>query len=152
MPRARSALTVSVTPCSPQSVRPLVASADTKSRLPSALTSLCEPGRTYAARSRGRRGSEISHACQALQLPWKTMLPVKARSEFLSRASPGVVSLMNDADGRVLDTSVMFQRASPASNQPAFSPTRGSGLGGAADMLDALGTFPVPAAGIGMVS
>src|SRR5688500_6468973 len=80
------------------------------------------------------------------------MLPVKARSEFLSRASPGVVSLMNDADGRVLDTSVMFQRASPASNQPAFSPTRGSGLGGAADMRDALGTFPVPAAGIGMVS
>src|SRR5919199_4325426 len=64
MPRARSLLTVSCTPCSPQSTRPLVASAETKSRLRYTVTSLCEPGHTYAVRSVGRLGFEMSQTCQ----------------------------------------------------------------------------------------
>src|SRR5687767_379719 len=63
------------------------------------------------------------------------MLPVNARSEFVSRLSPGVVELVNFSDGRVDDTFRMFQIASPASHHPARSPTRGSGLGGTIDTM-----------------
>src|SRR5688500_1393466 len=59
---------------------------------------------------------------------------MKARSEFLSRSSPGVLWLMNGADGGVFETIARFQIASPASNQPGRSPTRGSGLGADADI------------------
>src|SRR5438093_13084312 len=60
--------------------------------------------------------------------------PVNARSELVSLLSPGLLRLMKFSDGGVLDTSRRFQAASPALNQPAFSPTRGSGRGAAADM------------------
>src|SRR5471030_1129266 len=50
---------------------------------------------------------------------------MKARSEL--------VTPRNFSDGCVLDTSVMFHAASPASNLPALRPTRGSGLGAPAD-------------------
>src|SRR5256885_14113189 len=66
MPRARSKLTVSFTPCMPQSLRPLVASEDTKRRFRNTDTSLCEPGHTYAALSDGLDGFEMSHSCQPL--------------------------------------------------------------------------------------
>src|SRR5687767_12807108 len=61
------------------------------------------------------------------------MFPEKARSELVRRLSPGVVGLVNDGDGGVVDTSRRFQIAWPASHHPARSPTRGSGDGGAAD-------------------
>src|SRR5437870_7082823 len=61
--------------------------------------------------------------------------PVNARSEFTSLRSPGVLGLMNFSDGGVFDTSRRFQLASPALNQPAWRPTRGSGVGGVVDML-----------------
>src|SRR5687768_3744610 len=63
------------------------------------------------------------------------MLPVNARSEFVRRPSPGVLGFVNLSEGRVVETSRRFQIASPASHQPARSPTRGSGLGGDIDML-----------------
>ncbi|HET9424022.1 MAG TPA: hypothetical protein VFO55_01520 [Gemmatimonadaceae bacterium] len=44
---------------------------------------------------------------------------------------------MNFSDGGVAEMSFMFQIASPASNHPAFSPTRGSGDGAAMFMLGA---------------
>src|SRR4051794_8569772 len=54
---------------------------------------------------------------------------MKARSEFTSRRSPGVLSLMKSFDGRVIETGRRFQIAWPALNQPPLSPTRGSGDG-----------------------
>src|SRR5919112_191240 len=65
------------------------------------------------------------------------MLPLNARSEFVSRPSPGVLGLVNLSEGRVVETSRRFQIASPASHQPARSPMRGSGLGADIDMLAA---------------
>jgi hypothetical protein len=65
-------------------------------------------------------------------------------SEFLSRASPGVLRLMKSFDGRVVETSRIFHAATPASNQPALSPTRGSGVGGVVDM-SSWGTGAAPA-------
>src|SRR6266568_7208792 len=62
--------------------------------------------------------------------------PTNARSEFTSRRSPGVLGLMKLSDGGVFDTRRRFHPASPALNQPARSPTRGSGLGAAIDMFD----------------
>src|SRR5580658_6226315 len=59
---------------------------------------------------------------------------MNARSEFTSRRSPGVVGLMKSLDGGVFETTWRFQIASPASNQPALRPTRGSGLGAVIDM------------------
>src|SRR6476620_808013 len=56
-----------------------------------------------------------------------TYLPVKARS--------ALVWPRNSRGGGVCDSTLRFQVASPASNNPAFSPTRGSGFGGVADML-----------------
>src|SRR5690242_12612887 len=66
MPRARSLLTVSVTPCMPQSLRPFVASAETKSRLRYDGTSLCVPGQMYVVMSVGLEGLAMSHICQPL--------------------------------------------------------------------------------------
>src|SRR5678816_3053586 len=54
-------------------------------------------------------------------------LPRKVRSEL--------TPLRNFSGGRVVETSFMFHVACPASHMPALSPTRGSGLGGDADML-----------------
>src|SRR5689334_18576695 len=56
-----------------------------------------------------------------------TYFPVKARSEL--------VYPTKSWEGGVCDTTFRFQVASCASNRPALSPTRGSGLGGVADML-----------------
>ena len=47
----------------------------------------------------------------------------------MRRRSPGVVGLKKSFDGFVVDTSLRFHDAVPASNQPALSPTRGSGFG-----------------------
>jgi hypothetical protein len=44
---------------------------------------------------------------------------------------------MNEGDGSCFATTLRFQIASPASIQPAFSPMRGSGLGGDVDMSGA---------------
>src|SRR4051794_32191733 len=48
-------------------------------------------------------------------------LPVKARSEL--------VFPLNCSEGWLRESTRMFQTASPASNRPARSPTRGSGVG-----------------------
>src|SRR5579875_2003141 len=53
--------------------------------------------------------------------------PVKARSEL--------VMPTNFSDGGVCDMTLRFHDASPASIRPALRPMRGSGFGGAADML-----------------
>src|SRR5579862_9145047 len=66
-----------------------------------------------------------------------TSVPSKARSEFQRRGSPGVDSLKKSLDGRVVDTSFMFQLACAASNSPPLRPTRGSGLGGVGDICAA---------------
>jgi len=42
---------------------------------------------------------------------------------------------MKSGEGGVVETSWMFQAASPASIHPARRPTRGSGLGSAVDRL-----------------
>src|SRR2546425_8799422 len=47
--------------------------------------------------------------------------------------SPGLLRLMKSGEGGVVETSWMFQAASPASIHPARSPTRGSGLGAAVE-------------------
>src|SRR5438034_5644919 len=47
--------------------------------------------------------------------------------------SPGLLRLMKSGEGGVVETSWMFQAASPASIHPAWSPTRGSGLGAAVE-------------------
>src|SRR5881394_2397575 len=62
---------------------------------------------------------------------------MNARSEFTNRRSPGVLSLMNFSEGRVIDTGWRFQIAWAASNQPALRPTRRSGEGGVGDMSGA---------------
>src|SRR3990170_1056151 len=58
MPRSRSWLTESGTPCRPQSRRPLVDSPETNSRCLYTETSLCEPGQTYARFNVGFHGLE----------------------------------------------------------------------------------------------
>src|ERR1051326_1105287 len=60
-----------------------------------------------------------------------TLLPRNARSEF--------VLPMNCPCGCVLDPRRMFHAASPALKRPAFSPTRGSGLGAAYDTAAPIG-------------
>ncbi len=52
-PRKRSVLTVSCTPCVPQSSRPRVSSTDMKSRFPCTETSPCPPGQAIVVRSFG---------------------------------------------------------------------------------------------------
>src|SRR5438874_5187445 len=52
---------------------------------------------------------------------------------------------MNDADGCVVETRRMFHDASAASNQPARSPMRGSGLGAVVDMFGAGDTLAIVA-------
>src|SRR5687768_4482657 len=59
--------------------------------------------------------------------------PLKARSELVSRRSPGVVGLKNFSEGGVFDTTRRFQAASPAFIHPARRPTLGSGLGAVVD-------------------
>jgi hypothetical protein len=61
-------------------------------------------------------------------------LRVKARSEFVSLPSPGVLGLVNFSDGGVAETNRRFHIAVPGSHQPALRPTRGSGLGAAVDI------------------
>src|SRR4051812_37813676 len=53
----------------------------------------------------------------------------------MRRRSPGVVGFRKSFDGLVVETSLRFQAAVPASNQPALSPTRGSGFGFVAPTL-----------------
>src|SRR5438270_9235545 len=72
-----------------------------------------------------------------------TYFPVNARSEFHRRLSPGSARLMNEGDGGVVETSRRFHAACAASNQPARSPTRGSGFGAFIDM-SGVGETPVP--------
>ena len=55
------------------------------------------------------------------------------RSELMNWKSPGLLRLMKSGEGGVVETSWMFQAASPASIHPARSPTRGSGLGAAVE-------------------
>src|SRR4030088_1291565 len=66
-----------------------------------------------------------------------TYLPRNARSEFVRLLTPGVLRLMNCSDGGVFDSKRRFHDASAASNHPARSPMRGSGLGAVVDMLAA---------------
>src|SRR5438094_9594904 len=68
IPRARSRAMESLgaKPCKPQSVRALVALADTKGRFRYTDTALCEPGQTYAVFNVGLLGFEMSHTCQPL--------------------------------------------------------------------------------------
>src|SRR5690242_2157064 len=56
-----------------------------------------------------------------------TYLPLKARS--------ALVWPRNSRGGGVCDRTLRFQVASCALNRPALRPTRGSGVGGVADML-----------------
>src|SRR5262245_40731997 len=58
-------------------------------------------------------------------------LPVNARSECVAPA--------DDSLGGVVETMRMFQAACPASQRPAFRPTRGSGLGGVIETIGATG-------------
>src|SRR6478752_6749244 len=51
---------------------------------------------------------------------------MKARSELVAPSKP--------SGAGVVETSLMFQAASPASRSPALRPMRGSGLGGFIDM------------------
>ena len=66
MPRRRSALTVSLTPCAPQSSRPEVPSPDTKSRFLYTETSLCEAGQRKPIVSDGLAGLEMSQTWKPL--------------------------------------------------------------------------------------
>src|SRR5579863_6213225 len=63
-------------------------------------------------------------------------LPRKARSEF--------VLPMKSAGGFMLATRCMFHSAWAASNMPALSPTRGSGIGAIADRLQLLSPHMLP--------
>src|SRR5215831_11121118 len=58
-------------------------------------------------------------------------LPVNARSECVAPA--------DDSLGGVVETMRIFQAACPASQRPAFRPTRGSGVGGVIDTIGATG-------------
>src|SRR6267142_1910807 len=69
MPRSRSWLTVLLTPCVPQSVRPLKASPDTNNSLRYTETSLCDPGQTKALCNCGLLGFEMSHTWTPEKLP-----------------------------------------------------------------------------------
>ncbi len=60
-PGSRSWLTVSFTPCAPQSSRPLFPSPETKSRFLKTDTSLCDAGQKYAVFRLGAAGLEMSH-------------------------------------------------------------------------------------------
>ncbi len=62
-PRKRSGLTVSATPCVPQSTRARVSSTDTNSRRPYTDTSPWPPGHTIVPASAGARGFETSQIC-----------------------------------------------------------------------------------------
>ena len=65
-PRSRSVLTVSWTPCTPQSSRPEFPSPETKSRFLKTETSLCDAGQRYAVLSDGMAGFEMSHTWKPL--------------------------------------------------------------------------------------
>src|SRR6266545_2688686 len=54
--------------------------------------------------------------------------PLNVRSELMNAKSPGLLLLMNESDGGVVETRRRFQAACAASIQPARSPTRGSGF------------------------
>src|SRR2546422_8793422 len=123
IPRSRSWLTVSGTPCVPQSVRPFKASPDTNSRLRYTETSLCDPGQTNALCNRGRLGLEMSHTWSPEKLPWMTYFPVKEMSELMSAKSPGLLRLRKAGEGGVVETRRMFQPACAAFIQPARSAT-----------------------------
>ncbi len=69
IPRSRSWLTVSRTPCVPQSVRPFRASPETNSNLRYTETSLCDPGQTKALCNRGLLGLVMSHTWTPAKLP-----------------------------------------------------------------------------------
>src|SRR6266496_1379827 len=134
IPRSRSWLTVSATPCVPQSVRPFSASPDTNSRFRYTETSLCDPGQTKALCNRGLLGLEMSQTWRPEKLPCMTYDLVNDRSELMNAKSPGLLLLMKSGDGGVVETRRMFQAARAASIHPARSPTRGSGLGAVVDM------------------
>src|SRR5580704_6361711 len=55
-----------------------------------------------------------------------TVFPMNARSELDLPT--------NASGGRMVDTKCMFHSACPASQRPALSPTRGSGIGSAGDI------------------
>src|SRR5438093_1550735 len=57
--------------------------------------------------------------------------------------SLGVERSRNASEGRVVETSRMFHAAKAASNRPARSPIRGSGLGGDMDMFGAAKAPPI---------
>ena len=70
MPSIRSALTVSGTPCVPQSTRPLVASTETNSSWRYTETSFCAPGQTTPVTRVGRDGDAMFQIWNPLKLPW----------------------------------------------------------------------------------
>src|SRR5579872_1855121 len=68
-------------------------------------------------------------------------------SELIIAKSPGLLRLMNDGDGWVFDTRRRFHAATPASNQPALRPTRGSGIGSPGAMPGREAPWAAPATG-----
>src|SRR5918996_5415110 len=70
-------------------------------------------------------------------------LPVNARSEL--------VTPRNFASGGVVDVSLMFHAAWPASQRPAERPTRGSGLGAVAETIGVTGAGITAGGGSGGV-
>src|SRR5262245_60044758 len=68
-------------------------------------------------------------------------LPVNARSEL--------VTPRNFSDGGVVDTSLRFHAAWPASHRPGDRPTRGSGLGVVADTVGVTGAGITAGGGVG---
>jgi hypothetical protein len=59
-----------------------------------------------------------------------------------------VLGLVNFSDGGVAETFRRFQMASAGSHHPARSPTRGSGLGAAIDMLEPDADAPLGGEGV----
>src|SRR6187401_3453378 len=66
-----------------------------------------------------------------LYCPWTVYLPLKARSECVAPSDFPV--------GAVVEIMFMFHAACAASHQPAFRPTRGSGVGIVADTSGSTG-------------
>src|SRR5215510_14960110 len=66
-----------------------------------------------------------------LYCPWIVYFPLNARSECVAPSDFPV--------GGVVEIMFMFQAAWPASHQPAFSPTRGSGDGAVPETIGATG-------------
>ena len=88
MPRKRSALTGSWTPCVPQSSRPRVCSTDMISRLPWTDTSPWPPGHTTEETRRAFLGSSMSYRIEPVKAAEEEM--VSLEREIREREAEGV--------------------------------------------------------------